>query len=145
MKEDEVTYKTGEQYNIFYIDFKELATNYYLQRQFKGKEYHRVFRLKKEKGAIRMKRLMRDFLRCMDRDILYGATMDFDKFSIKMNKQRTNRKSPTIKDNHLYIPAMRMKKPFRRIWGLKLDIVPTLRYNMEIAKILNDTRIYENL
>jgi hypothetical protein len=136
--------KDGKFIEYKYMNYLDLFSQFKAQKMIMGSSYYKRFRMTQKAAKIEFNKILAKFNKRMTDDIILGAKVDFVNYEIEMIKQRTSKRTPTVFNNHLYIPVIRYNKGMKKIRRCLHDIKPTVDFNIKIRKAYQNN-IYENL
>ena len=139
------TFKKGDkEYEYKYVNHLDLFSQFKAQKMMMGGSYYKRYNMSKKAGRIEFEKILRHITKKMTNDIVMGYKVDLVNYEIEMIKQRTDKKTPTVFNNHLYIPVIRHKTRGKRIRKSMHDILPTVDMQIKIRKAFQNNK-YENI
>lgn len=136
--------KDGKEYQYKYFNYFGLFRQFKAQKMIMGTSYQKRYNLSNDNARKEFNRILRNIVSRMTNDIVIGYKVDLLRYEIEMIKQRTNKKTATVFNNHLYIPIIRHKSQGKRIKKSMHDILPFVDMNIKIRKAYQNNK-YENL
>ncbi len=133
----------GKEYSYKYVNYLSLQSQYKAQKMLMGFCYYKRYKLSKKAAKIRFNKVMKLLMDKITESISLGATVDFEKYKIVIDKRLTSKKTATVFNNMLYVPVI-IYNGLPRVSGVKHNIKPSVEMQIRIRKAYQNKK-YINL